>query len=88
MRPHPDAARPGFYRRRGKRALDLLLVLAALEFVRTQLMIRLSSWLDSRLGGTVFASNVLASLHRQGRPSVQGLAKLRTGEHWMGEELA
>ena len=54
-------------------ALVALAVLAALEMVRTVLMVRMSSWLDSRLSGTILTGSVMASLDRPGRPSVQGL---------------
>ena len=73
MPPHPDLARPGFYRRRGKRALDLVLVLAALPMLSpllgvVALLVRL------RLGAPV--------LFRQQRPGLAGqpftLFKFRT----------
>lgn len=54
-------------------ALVALAVLAALEMVRTVLMVRLSTWLDSRLSGTILTGSVMASLDQPGRPSVQGL---------------
>jgi len=73
MPPHPDLACPGFYRRRGKRALDLFLVLAALPLLSpllgvVALLVRL------RLGAPV--------LFRQQRPGLAGqpftLFKFRT----------
>ena len=73
MPPHPDLACPGFYRRRGKRALDLVLVLAALPLLSpllgvVALLVRL------RLGAPV--------LFRQQRPGLAGqpftLFKFRT----------
>jgi sugar transferase EpsL len=73
MPPHSDLARPGFYRRRGKRALDLVLVLAALPLLSPLLAI-VALLVRLRLGAPV--------LFRQQRPGLAGqpftLFKFRT----------
>ena len=53
-------------------------VMAALEWVRGRLMVRVSSWLDRRLGGEVLTGSIVGAL-RQGREhSAQSLRDLST----------
>lgn len=59
-------------------AVVALLVYAILEAVRGQVMIRIGSWLDRRLGGPILASSVSLSLRGAKEPSVQGLRDLST----------
>jgi ATP-binding cassette subfamily B protein/ATP-binding cassette subfamily C protein len=55
-----------------------LLAMAALEAVRTFALIRISSWLDNQLAGHVLSGAVVAALHSERAPSVQGLRDLAT----------
>lgn len=55
-----------------------LLVMAGLEVVRNNLMIRLSHWLDKRLGSATLSASVHLSLHTQKDPNIQGLRDLAT----------
>ena len=55
-----------------------ILTLAALEAVRSFVMVRLSNWLDTRLGGEILGSSVINGLARGGEASVQGLRDLLT----------
>ena len=55
-----------------------LLTMAALEAVRTIALIRISSWLDNQLAGQVLSGSVVAALHSERAPSVQGLRDLAT----------
>src|SRR5882757_3323853 len=45
-------------------AMGALGVMAALEVVRGQLMVRMSSWLDQRLGGELLTADIFISLQR------------------------
>ena len=53
-----------------------LLTLAALEAVRTRVMVALSTWLDRRLGGSVLEGSIGASAASGRTPSIQGLRDL------------
>lgn len=53
-----------------------LLVMAGLNTVRTSLMIRLSNWLDKRLGSVLLLASVNASLRYEKDPNIQGLRDL------------
>jgi PrtD family type I secretion system ABC transporter len=55
-----------------------LLTLAALEAVRGQVLLRMSTWLDTRLGGQLLATSIGATLRRNQAPSVQALRDLST----------
>ena len=55
-----------------------ILTLAALEVVRSQILLRVSAWLDRRLSGPVLAGSIDATLHRGEGPSVQGLRDVAT----------
>lgn len=55
-----------------------LVTLAALEVVRSQVMLRISNWLEGRLGGVVLIGSIQATLRHGGGPSVQGLRDLTT----------
>ena len=55
-----------------------LLTLALLEVVRTFTMVRISSWLDGRLGGATLAGSITATLTSGKDPSVQALRDLST----------
>ena len=55
-----------------------LLVMAGLDGLRGVLMVRISSWLDGRLGGPVLAESISGQLRKGGEPSVQGLRDLTT----------
>ncbi len=57
-------------------AVAALLTLALLEMVRTNVMVRISSWLEKKLGGAILASNVATTLRAGTEPSVQGLRDL------------
>ena len=59
-------------------AAGAILTLAALEAVRSFVMVRLSNWLDTRLGGEILGSSVIDGLARGGPASVQGLRDLQT----------
>jgi len=54
--------------------LFAFLVMAGLEFVRTRLMVRISTWLDRCLGGEVLAASISAG--RRGAADAQGLRDL------------
>ena len=55
-----------------------LLVLAALEAVRSLVLVRISTWLDRQLGGVVLTGSIVATLRQGTSPSVQGLRDLST----------
>lgn len=57
-------------------AIVSLLTLAALEAVRTYVMIGLSGWMSRNLGGGVLASSVTSALSHSNDPSVRGLRDL------------
>ncbi len=59
-------------------AVIAILTMAALELVRTSAMVRMSVWLERKLGGEVLASSIGATLRRAEDPSVQGLRDLST----------
>ncbi|HAD26827.1 MAG TPA: type I secretion system permease/ATPase, partial [Alphaproteobacteria bacterium] len=53
-----------------------LLTLGLLEAVRSQIMIRLGSWIDRQLSGVVLGDAILSALRQSSEPSVQGLRDL------------
>jgi len=55
-----------------------ILTLAALEAVRSFVMVRLSNWLDTQLSGDLLGGSVIDALVRGGEASVQGLRDLLT----------
>ncbi len=55
-----------------------ILTLAALEVVRSRVLLRLSTWLDRRLSGSVLVGSIDEALRRGHDPSVQGLRDLGT----------
>jgi PrtD family type I secretion system ABC transporter len=55
-----------------------ILTLAALEAVRSFVMVRLSNWLDTQLSGDLLGGSVIDGLARGGEASVQGLRDLLT----------
>ena len=55
-----------------------LMALAALDAIRATVLIRLSTWLDARISGSVLAGSVLATLRNAIDPSVQALRDLAT----------
>ena len=57
-------------------ALGALLVMAALEVVRSRLMVRLGTWLDAKLGGQLLTGDVAMALQRSNVNSAQGLRDL------------
>ena len=59
-------------------AAGAILTLAALEAVRSQVMVRISSWLDNQLSGEILGGSVVDGLVRGGAASVQGLRDLLT----------
>jgi HlyD family type I secretion membrane fusion protein len=59
-------------------AIVSLLTLAALESVRTYVMIGLSSWMSRKLGGAILGSSVTSALSQSNDPSVRGLRDLET----------
>lgn len=59
-------------------AVAAVLTLAALEVVRTNALVRISTWLDRKLGGPVLTCSIAASLRQGKDPSVQGLRDLST----------
>ncbi len=59
-------------------AVLAFLVLAVLEAVRNQVMVRLGGWLDRRLGGPLLSEGVASTLQHKDAPSVQGLRDLAT----------
>lgn len=59
-------------------AIVSLLTLAALEGVRTYVMIGLSSWMSRKLGGNILSSSVRIALGQSNDPSVRGLRDLET----------
>jgi PrtD family type I secretion system ABC transporter len=59
-------------------AVAALLVVSLLDVVRTRVMVRLSLWLDERVGPDVLAAQVAAKLRGRTDPSVQGLRDLST----------
>jgi PrtD family type I secretion system ABC transporter len=59
-------------------AIISLLTLAALEGVRTYVMIGLSGWMSRKLGGNILGSSVRSALGHTNDPSVRGLRDLET----------
>lgn len=59
-------------------AIVSLLTLAALEGVRTYVMIGLSSWMSRKLGGNILGSSVRIALGQSNDPSVRGLRDMET----------
>ncbi len=57
-------------------AAAAILTLALLEMVRTNVMVRLSSWLEKKIGGAILAGSVTMTLRAGTEPSVQGLRDL------------
>ncbi|MBV8650886.1 MAG: type I secretion system permease/ATPase [Alphaproteobacteria bacterium] len=57
-------------------ALGAMFVMAALEVVRSRLMVRLASWLDDKLGGPLLTGDIALSVHRSNSASAQGLRDL------------
>jgi len=55
-----------------------LLTMAALEAVRSLSLIRVSSWLDNRIAGSLLGESIAATLRTGADPSVQGLRDLTT----------
>lgn len=55
-----------------------LMVMAGLEIVRSSLMVRLSNWLDGRLGGALLSASVETSLRNEKDPTIQGVRDLAT----------
>ena len=55
-----------------------LLTLAALEAVRTSLMVRMSAWLDRQLSGALLTASVHGTLRHGQEANVQGLRDLAT----------
>jgi PrtD family type I secretion system ABC transporter len=53
-------------------------VMAGLEWVRGRLMVRVSSWLDHRLGGEVLTGSIVGALRRGTDHSAQSLRDLAT----------
>lgn len=53
-------------------------VMGALELVRSRLMVRVSSWLDRKLAGTVLTASIVGALRRGGDRSAQSLRDLST----------
>lgn len=59
-------------------AAGAILTLAALEAVRSFVMVRLSHWLDTQLSGDLLGGSVIDGLERDGEASVHGLCDLLT----------
>ena len=57
-------------------AISALFVMAALEVVRSRLMVRLGTWLDAKLGGALLTGDVAMALQRTNVNSAQGLRDL------------
>jgi PrtD family type I secretion system ABC transporter len=55
-----------------------LVVQGALEVVRSRLMVRVSNWLDARLGGELLVGDIALALQRTGFRSAGGLRDLAT----------
>jgi len=55
-----------------------LLTLAALEAVRTSLMVRMSIWLDQKLAGSMLTASIINTLRTSSDANVQGLRDLTT----------
>ena len=53
-------------------------VMAGLEWVRSRLMVRVSSWLDHRLGGEVLTGSIVSALRHGSDHSAQSLRDLAT----------
>ena len=59
-------------------AIVSLLTLAALEGVRTYVMIGLSGWMSRKLGGNILESSVRSALGQSNDPAVRGLRDMET----------
>jgi len=59
-------------------AVAALLVFGLLDGLRGIVMVRLSSWLDTKIGGAVLSGSVWAAVNKGKDPSVQGLRDLST----------
>lgn len=55
-----------------------LITMSALEAVRTFILVRLSSWLDRKLGGSALTASILATLKTGEDANIQGLRDLST----------
>jgi PrtD family type I secretion system ABC transporter len=55
-----------------------ILTLALLEAVRSNIMIKIGSWIDRRLAGTVLTGSISLPLKNGSDPSIQGLRDLNT----------
>lgn len=55
-----------------------LVTMSALETVRTFILVRLSSWLDRKLGGSALTASILATLKTGEDANIQGLRDLST----------
>jgi ATP-binding cassette, subfamily C, type I secretion system permease/ATPase len=55
-----------------------LVTMALLEGVRTYILVRLSGWLDRKLGGSSLMTSIFANLKKGEDPNIQGLRDLNT----------
>ena len=55
-----------------------ILTMAGLEAVRSNMMVRMSTWMDKKLAGAVLTGSVVNTLSHVRDPSVQGLRDLAT----------
>ena len=55
-----------------------ILTMAALEAVRSHIMVKIGVWLDKQLAGTVLTGSIVTPLLTGRNPSVQGLRDLAT----------
>lgn len=59
-------------------AVFALLTMGLLDIVRGRVFIKVSDWLDNRLGGDVLSANISQSLKTRSGSNVQGLRDLAT----------
>ncbi|GLQ07934.1 type I secretion system permease/ATPase [Sneathiella chinensis] len=60
-----------------------LLTMASLEGVRSFVLVRLSSWLDKKLGGTALKASINSTLKQGKEPNIQGLRDLSTVRNYL-----
>jgi len=64
-------------------AIVALLTMSSLEAVRTYVLVRLSTWLEKRLGGAALTASILSTLNTAQDANIQGLRDLGTFRNFL-----
>ncbi|MEH6405628.1 MAG: type I secretion system permease/ATPase, partial [Sneathiella sp.] len=64
-------------------AIVALLTMSSLEAVRTYVLVRLSTWLEKRLGGAALTASILSTLKTAQDANIQGLRDLGTFRNFL-----